>query len=66
MKKEIGIEFCDNKDIFYILEDEKNYLINGYAGYPKKDWLISDAVKHYKSKEAKISRFLSEWDSWCG
>ncbi len=23
-------------------------MINGSTGYPKRDWLLSDAVKHYK------------------
>lgn len=38
--KEVGIEFCDNKEIFYILDDGEYYLINGSDGYPKKEWLL--------------------------
>ena len=36
--KDIGIEFCDNKEIFYIWDDGEYYLINGSDGYLKKDW----------------------------
>lgn len=35
--KEVGIEFCDNKEIFYIWDDGEYYLINGSEGYPKKN-----------------------------
>lgn len=41
-------------------------MINGSTGYPKRDWLLSDAVKHYKSDDAKCERFESEWNAWCG
>ena len=34
--KEVGIDFCDNKEIFYIYDDGEYYLINGSEGYPKK------------------------------
>ena len=64
--KEVGIEFCDNKEIFYIWDDGEYYMINGSTGYPKRDWLLSDAVKHYKSDDAKCERFESEWNAWCG
>lgn len=42
------------------------YWINGSEGYPKKDWLLLDAVWHYKSKDTKIERFVSDWNAWCG
>ena len=61
--KEVGIEFCDNKEIFYIWDDGEYYMINGSTGYPKRDWLLSDAVKHYKSDDAKCERFESEWNA---
>lgn len=64
--KEVGIEFCDNKEIFYIWDDGEYYMINGSTGYPKRDWLLSDAVKHYKSDDAKCERFESERNAWCG
>ena len=64
--KEVGIEFCDNKEIFYIWDDGEYYMINGSTGYPKRDWLLSDSVKHYKSDAAKCERFESEWNAWCG
>lgn len=32
--KEVGIEFCDNKEIFYIWDDGEYYMINGSTGYP--------------------------------
>lgn len=35
--QEVGIEFCDNKEIFYIWDDGEYYLINGSEGYPKKN-----------------------------
>ena len=64
--KEVGIEFCDSKEIFYIWDDGEYYLINGSDGYPKKEWLLEDAVKHYKSADAKIERSISDWSAWCG
>ena len=64
--KEVGIEFCDNKEIFYIWDDGEYYMINGSTGYPKRDWHLSDAVKHYKSNDAKCERFESGWNAWCG
>ena len=64
--KEVGIEFCDNKEIFYIWDDGEYYMINGSTGYPKRDWLLSDAVKHYKTDDAKCERFEREWNAWCG
>ena len=64
--KEVGIEFCDNKEIFYIWDDGEYYMINGSTGYPKRDWHLSDAVKHYKSNDAKCERFESEGNAWCG
>ena len=63
--KEVGLEFCDNKEIFYIWDDGEYYLINGSEGYLKKDWLLSDAVAHYKSEDAKVERSISEWNTWC-
>ena len=63
--KEVGIEFCDNKEIFYILDDGEYYLINGSEGYPKKDWLLEYAVKHYKSIDARIERSIGDWNAWC-
>jgi len=63
--QEVGIEFCDNKEIFYIWDDGEYYLINGSEGYPKKERLLSDAVQHYKSTDAKIERFISDWNAWC-
>lgn len=63
--QEVGIEFCDNKEIFYIWDDGEYYLINGSEGYPKKEWLLSDAVQHYKSADAKIERSISDWNAWC-
>ena len=63
--KEVGLEFCDNKEIFYICDDGEYYLINGSEGYLKKDWLLSDAVAHYKSEDAKVERSISEWNAWC-
>lgn len=62
---EVGREFCDNKEIFYIQDDGKYYWINGSEGYLKKDWLLSDAVAHYKSANAKNERFVSDWNVWC-
>lgn len=64
--REVGVQFCDNEDIFYILDDGEYYLINGSDGYHKDDWLLADAVKDYKSAESKMKRFLSEWETWCG
>lgn len=63
----IGEEYCDRKEIFYI-EDRGDgyYWINGSEGYLKKDWLLSDAVQHYKSEDAKTERFISDWNAWCG
>ena len=62
----IGNEYCDNKEIFYIEDRGGYYWINGSEGYPKKDWLLSDAVQHYKSEDAKTERFTSDWNTWCG
>lgn len=64
--KEVGIEFVDNKEIFYIWDDGEYYLINGTEGYKKNKWLLIDAVKHYKSEDAKIERYISDWNTWCG
>ena len=64
--KEVGIEFCDDKEIFYIWDNGEYYMINGSTGYPKRDWHLSDAVKHYKSNDAKCEGFESEWNAWCG
>lgn len=63
--KEVGIEFCDNKEIFYIQDDGDYYRINGSEWYPKREWLLADAVAHYKSEEARIERSISEWNAWC-
>lgn len=65
-KMRIGNEYCDNKEIFYIEDRGGYYWINGSEGYPKKDWLLSDAVQHYKSEDAKTERFISDWNTWCG
>lgn len=65
-KMQIGNEYCDNKEIFYIEDRDGYYWINGSEGYPKKDWLLSDAVQHYKSEDAKAERFISDWNAWCG
>ena len=64
--KRVGEEFCDNTEIFYILDDGKYYRINGSECYPKNEWLLQDAVTHYKSEAAKMDRFISDWDAWCG
>lgn len=64
--KRVGEELCDNVEIFYILDDGKYYRINGSEYYPKKDWLLQDAVAHYKSEDAKMERFISDWNAWCG
>lgn len=65
-KMRIGNEYCDNKEIFYIEDRDGYYWINESEGYPKKDWLLSDAVQHYKSEDAKTERFISDWNTWCG
>lgn len=62
----IGEEYCENKEIFYIEDRGGYYWINGSEGYPKKEWLLADAVAHYKSEDAEIDRFSSEWNAWCG
>lgn len=65
-KMQIGNEYCDNKEIFYIEDRDGYYWINGSEGYPKKDWLLPDAVQHYKSEDTRAERFISDWDAWCG
>lgn len=67
--KYIGEEYrehCDDKEIFCIEDRDGYYWINGSEGYPKKDWLLVDAIAHYKSEDAKIERFISNWNAWCG
>lgn len=57
--------YCDNREIFYIEDQNGYYWINGSEGYKKSDWTLEEAVNDYKSEEGKARRFESEYRSWC-
>lgn len=63
--REVGFQFCDNEDIFYIWDDGEYYWINGSDGYHKDDWLLADAVKDYKSIDSRLKRAFKDWEIWC-